>query len=317
MEEVLPTLDRRATSSIRINSAHAEEPSPAVSPSPSLALHELIAGGVAGSAGIFVGHPLDTLKVRMQMLPAGSSLFNSQYGSVWKGVGAPVTMAAVLNAQIFLVYGRSTRLWNDYFNLQKDESSMLRDAVCGGFTGLMSALIMCPTEHVKTRLQTQHKSNITLSTGSNEVIYRNGLHATRHIFENYGIAGLFRGTAATALRQSPSFGVYFAVYNHFKDVASDSYQKDSLLISMAAGGFAGSLSWAVVYPVDLIKSRIQAMPFDSKVNHSIGAMARQFVQENGWRALYRGFWLTVIRAFPVNGVIFPTYEVTLRALKQN
>lgn len=321
MEEVLPALDRRATSSVRIDPTRTPEPSSSQSTSPSLALHELFAGGVAGSAGIFVGHPMDTLKVRMQMLPAGTSssisgLFNPQYGSVWKGVVPPVTMAAVLNAQIFLTYGRTIASWNEYFGLRKEQPSMLRDGVCGGFTGLISALIMCPTEHIKTRLQTQHKSNVTASNQPGEVIYRNGFHATKHIYENYGITGLFRGTAATALRQSPSFAVYFTVYNSLKDKAA-AYEKDSLLISMAAGGIAGSLSWAVVYPVDLIKSRIQAMPLDSHLNHSISAMTRQFVQENGWRALYRGFWLTVIRAFPVNGVIFPTYEVVLRTLKHN
>ena len=323
MEEISPTLARQSTqSSIRINQAQTAETSLSIEPATTFALHELLAGAVAGSAGIFVGHPLDTLKVRMQMLPSTSSstvqalLFNSQYGSVWKGVFPPVMMAGVLNAQIFYTYGRSTSLWNEYFDLQKGEKSALRDGVCGWFTGSVSALIMCPTEHVKTRLQTQHKSNVALSIGSNEVIYRNGLHATRHIYETTGIIGLYRGFIATAARQAPAFAVYFTTYNGLKTQAAK-YDQDSLLVSITAGGIAGSLSWAVSYPVDLIKNRIQAMPLDSKMNHSISAVARQFVQENGWRALFRGFWLTIIRAFPVNGVIFPTYEWTLKALKQD
>lgn len=226
-------------------------------------------------------------------------------------------MAGVLNAQIFFTYGRSTGLWNDYFQLQKEESSLLRDGICGGFTGLISAIIMCPTEHVKTRLQTQHKSNVVLTNGSGEVMYRNELHATRHIYETTGITGLYRGFVATAARQGPSFAVYFATYNLLKEQSSKYFQRESLSTSIAAGGIAGSLSWAVVYPIDLIKNRIQAMPLDSKMNHSMVATARQFVQENGVRALFRGFWLTVIRAFPVNGVIFPTYELTLKALEQD
>lgn len=257
----------------------------------------------------------------MQMLPSTSSasvsalFYNPQYGSVWKGVVPPVMMAGLLNAQIFFTYGRSTGMYNTWFGLRDGEQSIVRDGVCGLFTGLASALIMCPTEHVKTRLQVQHKSNVTLSNnGSGEIMYRNGMHATRHIYEKAGIRGLYRGFAATAARQGPSFAVYFATYNHLKEQATQYHQKDSLLISIASGGIAGSLSWAVVYPIDLIKNRIQAMPLDSKVNHSMAAIARQFVQENGWRALFRGFGLTVVRAFPVNAVIFPTYELTLEAL---
>jgi solute carrier family 25 carnitine/acylcarnitine transporter 20/29 len=322
MEEIIPSLARHSTRSLRINPTKPDDGTSSIEPT-SFALHELISGAVAGSAGIFVGHPLDTLKVRMQMLPSTSStslsalLFHSQYGSVWKGVGAPVTTAGVLNAQIFFTYGRSTGLWNDYFQLQKEESSLLRDGICGGFTGLISAIIMCPTEHVKTRLQTQHKSNVVVTNGSGEVMYRNELHATRHIYETTGITGLYRGFVATAARQGPSFAVYFATYNLLKEQSSKYFQRESLSTSIAAGGIAGSLSWAVVYPIDLIKNRIQAMPLDSKMNHSMVATARQFVQENGVRALFRGFWLTVIRAFPVNGVIFPTYELTLKALKQD
>ncbi|KAL3787655.1 hypothetical protein HJC23_011803 [Cyclotella cryptica] len=319
MEEVLSTLARHATRSL---SDHEHEQTSPPESSSSLAMHELIAGGIAGSAGIFVGYPLDTLKVRMQMLPSGSSssvsalLFNPQYGSVWKGVGAPVTMAAFLNAQIFLTYGRSTGLWNEYFGARKEDPSLLRDAVCGGLTGLISAVIMCPTEHVKTRLQIQQKSNVM--NGSREasnVVYRDSYHAMRQIHGKYGVTGLFRGVSATALRQGPSFAVYFAAYNHIRDTAAGHGFKDSLLLSMTAGGIAGSLSWAVVYPIDLIKSRIQAMPLDSKLNYSMKAVTRQFLHENGWMALYRGFWLTVIRAFPVNGVIFPTYELTMKALQ--
>lgn len=319
MEEIIPSLPRQATKALQINPSTSLTPS---SPSieTSFAIHELIAGAIAGSAGIFVGHPLDTLKVRMQMLPSTSStsvsalFFNSQYGSVWKGLLPPVMMAGVLNAQIFFTYGRSTQMINSDFDIRDGEQSLLRDGVCGLFTGLVSAFIMTPTEHVKTRLQTQHKSNVTLSKGLSEVIYRNGLHATHDIYQKTGITGIYRGFAATALRQGPAFAVYFTTYNALKEHASKYDQNNSLITSILAGGVAGSLSWAVTYPVDLIKNRIQAMPLDSKVNHSMVAISRQFVHENGWRALFRGFGLTVIRAFPVNGVIFTTYEFTLEAL---
>jgi hypothetical protein len=51
------------------------------------ALQDIIAGGIAGSAGIIVGHPLDSLKVRMQMNGGSIQTLLSQsskLGSVWR-----------------------------------------------------------------------------------------------------------------------------------------------------------------------------------------------------------------------------------------
>jgi solute carrier family 25 carnitine/acylcarnitine transporter 20/29 len=45
-------------------------------------------------------------------------------------------------------------------------------------------------------------------------------------------------------------------------------------------------------------------------------VARGVIESRGVGALYRGFGITMLRAFPVNGVIFPTYELVLSTLKE-
>ena len=276
------------------------------------ATHDLIAGGIAGSAGIFVGHPLDSLKVRMQM--SGGSIRNilsqsSTLGSVWNGLPAPLAGAAALNACIFLTYGSTTRLWDKYYTTSTNgnndySNSLVKEAICGGITGFVSSFIMCPTEHIKTKLQL------------NATTYRNSFHATQQIFKTHGFAGLNRGFISTAIRQSPGFCVYFGTYERLKD-SLQSHNKikfSPFLASILAGGFAGSFSWAIVYPIDLIKSRIQALPLDcSKNERSIVHIGKAIIKEDGWKALYRGFGITVIRAFPVNAVIL-TCHSELRTL---
>lgn len=100
-------------------------------------LHDLLAGGgIAGSAGIVIGHPFDSMKVRMQTttrvataafssaggpLPMGSvpptsmltigSSAAPPVQSLWAGIGAPLAMASVVNALIFLTYGSSSRMY--------------------------------------------------------------------------------------------------------------------------------------------------------------------------------------------------------------
>ena len=312
--------------------AHVDVPLPAyTSTTPETALspvHDLVAGGVAGSAGIIVGHPLDSLKVRMQMITAipgenaapssfGALLRSAEFGSVWRGLGAPLAAAAVVNASIFLTYGVSTRIWDEYRDERNmtetvaDATAFDRNAICGGATGLVSSLFLCPSEHVKTKLQTQQTAGPAL--------YRDSFHAARHILANHGLVGLYRGLLATTARQVPGFVVYFGTYERLKNCALAQQSlgpQHTLLASIAAGGTSGALSWAAAYPMDLIKSRIQALPMNCRMrDRSILHVAQQVMRRQGWRALYRGLGITMVRAFPVNGIIFPTYEVTLKALR--
>lgn len=283
---------------------------------PTSAITDLIAGGIAGSAGVFVGHPLDSLKVRMQMSGSASSIRtllsqSSALGSVWNGLPAPMVGAAALNACIFFTYGSTTRVWDKYYettNNKNDDgnnpnSSLAKEAICGGFTGFVSSFIMGPTEHIKTKMQL------------NATMYRNSIHAAQQIVTTHGIVGLNRGFVATAIRQSPGFCVYFGTYQRLKDSLmqtrnnNNSIQCNPLVASILAGGAAGSIAWAIIYPIDLVKSRIQALPLDcSKSDRSIMHIGKTIVKESGWKALYRGFGITVLRAFPVNAVILTTHS---------
>jgi solute carrier family 25 (mitochondrial carnitine/acylcarnitine transporter), member 20/29 len=85
------------------------------------------------------------------------------------------------------------------------------------------------------------------------------------------------------------------------------------LASAFAGGCAGSLTWALVYPVDVIKSQIQTAPLDTPLRDlRMWTVGQSIVSKHGYRYLFRGLGITLVRAFPVNGTIFPVYEFTLR-----
>lgn len=279
-------------------------------------INDLIAGGIGGIAGIIVGHPFDSIKVRYQMVSSSNvTALNVQQftvSSLFRGIGAPITTAALVNASVFMTYGASSRVFNRYVKFDNSNSALLKQVSCGSFTGMVSSLILCPTELVKVQMQTQ--------INGSETLYRNSFHAARSIVSEHGIQVLYRGFIATCIRQSIGFGVYFASYDrlkcHFKYQLGAKY---SLLPSILAGGIAGSFSWAVIYPMDLIKSRIQALSLTttSKTKLCIWNVAKNTIQQHGWKSLYQGLGITVLRAFPVNGIIFPTYELTLSMLSRD
>jgi hypothetical protein len=98
-------------------------------------------------------------------------------------------------------------------------------------------------------------------------------------------------------------------YNSVVDGAGG--RRDELLASVAAGGLAGALSWAIVYPLDLVKTRVQSLPHDCReCEWGMARAGSDIVRRHGWRGLYRGFGITIARVFPVNGIIFSAYEMT-------
>lgn len=294
------------------------------------ALHDLIAGGIAGSASVIVGHPFDTIKVRLQTSSPGAVNglgVTSSFGgitSLFRGIGAPLSSAAVVNAIIFSSFAASSRMWDAYFHKPHNDSihgvisleggvvidhapkethqEVVKNFVCGAFAGLINSFILCPVEHVKCRLQVQH------GRGAADHLYNNSFSATRSIIQTHGTKGLYRGMVTTCCREVPGFGVYFSSYDLVRDAVSDrlGYGANTFFPSFVAGGVAGSLFWLCFYPFDVVKSRVQTMPFDSKPKSlQTVSIIRGIVRQNGWRHLYRGLGITLVRAFPVNAVTFP------------
>lgn len=258
--------------------------------------------------------------------------------SLFRGIYAPLGAAAVINAIIFSSYGFSSRLYDQYITeprqlLQDEDSSFVthdpweKSLTCGSFAGAVQCVIICPMEHIKCRLQTQH--------GNGE--YKGPIQATRRILARHGFQRLYQGWWSTVLREVPAFGLYFASYDYLKDQANSFLlERDrrklqlagqaaeaapvlsnthTWLASAVSGGCAGSLTWAIVYPVDLLKSKIQTAPLDTPFRQlSMWNIGKSIVEQHGPRYLFRGLGITLIRAFPVNGTIFPVYEFTLKQI---
>ena len=90
---------------------------------PVTAVQDLIAGGIAGSMSVIVGHPFDTYKVRLQtsMLSSPSTAAFGGFSSLFRGMGPPLSAAAVVNAVTFASYGASSRIWDNFLNRRNND----------------------------------------------------------------------------------------------------------------------------------------------------------------------------------------------------
>ena len=81
-----------------------------------------------------------------------------------------------------------------------------------------------------------------------------------------------------------------------------------------ACGLSGQISWLPVYPMDVIKSRIQARAGSANAYKGIGDAAIQMLKTEGPFIFYKGFTPTLIQAFPLHGSVFMVYELWMRAV---
>ena len=79
------------------------------------------------------------------------------------------------------------------------------------------------------------------------------------------------------------------------------------MITFFAGGISGCLSWLLTYPLDYIKTIIQSDDPSSRKYHSATRAALMKYEEEGIRTFFKGLGITMLRAFPVNGIGFVTF----------
>lgn len=260
---------------------------------------ELTAGGLGGATGILCTQPLDTIRIRLQNPDFGyrgilhcarATIKSEGIRGLYKGVGSPLATVGLMNAVLF--YSFELTLTTLYPSAES--YTILQTVTAGMLSGVASVFISSPTELVKIRAQCNVNSKGTLSE---EVAI------AKQLLKMGPRDGLPRGLLLCGLRDVPSFGVYFGVY----EVSCQILGKSTMGM-LVSGGLAGALSWASVYPVDVFKTHWQngsTAQYKSYADCYRALVAR----EAAATAFTRGLGTTLLRAFPQCGIVFCTYEL--------
>ncbi|UYV80596.1 SLC25A29 [Cordylochernes scorpioides] len=266
----------------------------------------------SGVANVLVGHPFDTIKVRLQTKDSNNLKYRGAMHCLWstvkkespaalyKGLSSPLACTAALNAMTFGPHSAISRL-------STDPNSYLTQAVAGAATGGLQSVICSPMELVKSRVQVQ--------TGKNN-LYTGSFDCLKKIVRSHGIRGIYLGFDATLIRIIPGLSVYFTSYAIMKDAAVERGMEPNLA-TLLSGGLAGTFCWVVSYPADVVKSRIQCDNLGSSRNYKgiIDCVVKSYRAE-GMECFYRGLNVTVMRGFITNAVVFLAYSKALSALKK-
>ncbi|XP_077996374.1 solute carrier family 25 member 45-like [Glandiceps talaboti] len=289
---------------------------------------DFIAGLVGGGTGVFVGYPLDTIKTRLQAQSLATHKYrgildcmittfkNETVFGFYKGMGFPLATIALQNAVTFGVYGNVLRHLSEWKGRdwnQNPENIDIYIAGCAG--GVVQLSIACPIELVKIRLQMQTHGRGNPIPGQTMPIYRGPIHCIATIFKNEGIRGCYRGLTVLTLRDVPSFGIYFLAYDVFcRKLTFEGQNHPSTWALLLAGGAAGSISWGIINPLDVIKSRLQGDGVKSSKYHNLWHCVVDSYKTGGIKVFFTGMSINCVRGFPVNAATFAVYSLILRVL---
>jgi len=191
--------------------------------------------------------------------------------------------------------------------------------LAGAGSGVVHSFLISPVELTKIQMQVQGMRG---KFESNKP-YSSTLNVITRTYKNSGIRGIFRGFFLTIIRDVPAFATYFLTYDYFSQTlfpTDNLFSVEGMSRTMLSGGVAGCTSWGITYPLDVVKSCMQAdklasAEVGSKYEGAIDCCLKLYESENSFRPFFRGLKVAMLRAFIINGAIFYGIEVSKVIMK--
>lgn len=299
----------------------------------------MISGGIAGCVGKTMTAPLSRLTILYQVGPALSNggrstvsgnnlsslakefrrvMVEEGFIAFWKGNLASVLHRFPYSAINFSVY-ESTR--SGFKRLGYDENLPIR-LVSGAVGGGVACAAAYPLDIVRTRLSVERE---------NVVAKRKGLMNSRileiigGILREEGPRGLYRGLFVSMSVAVPNLAIGFGVYGTLKEYMLNKetsgrfrrYNAEgetslNAAGAMLSGAIGGSFSSVIVFPLDVVRRRMQVLSLSASTGKDAGAIAliRRIWRTEGMAGIYRGIVPELLKVTPMVGITFCAYEVS-------
>lgn len=275
-----------------------------------------LAGGVAGAVSRTATAPLDRLKVLLQVQTTshGKAVITGVVGgfthmyqeggllSYFRGNGINIIKVAPESAIKFYAYEMMKKFVVG--NGSNGEIGPFGRLISGGVAGAIAQTIIYPLDLVKTRLQTYK--------------VQGGLRPppfprlAADILRKEGVVAFYRGLTPSLIGMVPYAGLDLAAYETLKDFSRKYFLEGEApgpLTQLACGTVSGAFGATAVYPLNVVRTRLQAQTVDSLPQYSgMLDVFRQTYQLEGLRGFYRGLLPNLLKVAPAASITYITYE---------
>ncbi|CAK9441005.1 uncharacterized protein LODBEIA_P48740 [Lodderomyces beijingensis] len=274
-------------------------------------------GFVAGTASGFmknlVGHPFDTIKVRLQTSSRFTGTLNclletlrkEGVSGLYKGFTPPLVGWVLMDATMLgsLHFYRHWLMENVYPD--HSQLPLSGHAIAGFGSGMTVSFVAAPVEQIKARLQVQYGAKTRLYTGP--------IDCLKKVYDSAGIRGIYRGLFATMVFRS-NFVFWWSSYEIFKQWFQKSTKMSDPSINFFSGGLSATVFWIFAYPADVVKQTIMTdspVPSERKL-HRYRDAVRYIYDTRGLSGFGRGFLPCILRSFPANAAALAAFEAVMK-----
>ncbi|KAF2024617.1 mitochondrial carnitine/acylcarnitine carrier protein [Setomelanomma holmii] len=286
-----------------------------------------VAGVFSGIAKLSVGHPFDTVKVRLQTTEKSQfrgpldcllqTVRKEGVTGLYKGATPPLVGWMFMDSVMLGSLSVYRRVLNDnFFNPRKSSRSeqgklpVMGHALAGTMAGWTVSFIAAPVEHIKARLQIQYQAD------KGKRLYSGPIDCLTKIYRGHGVRGVYHGLSATLLFRT-FFCFWWGTYDLFTRQLQEHTNLSTPAVNFWAGGLSAQVFWITSYPSDVVKQKIMTDPLGSERRYARWRDAAKTVyRENGLKGYWRGFVPCFLRAFPANAMALVAFEGVMRSLSE-
>ncbi|GAB2284058.1 anaphase-promoting complex subunit 2 [Dionaea muscipula] len=175
-----------------------------------------------------------------------------------------------------------------------------RYLIAGAIAGAASRCATAPLDRLKVVLQVQ--------TTQAKII-----PAIKEIWKEGKFLAFFRGNGLNVLKVAPETAIRFYSYEMLKgfimkEVKGGEKADVGPLDRLVAGGLAGAVAQTAIYPMDLVKTRLQTFECKGGNVPKLGALSRDIWVKEGPKGFYRGLIPSLLGIIPYAGIDLAAYE---------
>jgi len=280
-------------------------------------------GFVQGSLGAAVGgccaHPLDLLKVRLQLQTETPKLGMSQMClrivktegplGLFKGVDASAARQLVYSGVRFGMYDVLKKMAGE----ETKPLNMATKVVCAAASGAIGAFVGNPGDVAMVRLQADGKLPVAERRG-----YKNFFDAVGKIAKTEGVPSMWRTGVVPNMNRATIVTVgQLAAYDQCKEVLLSFGAKDSISTHFGASFMAAFIASLLSNPVDVAKTRLMNQKTEAGKPMYTGTLQcmTSMVRTEGPLSVYKGFGATFARQCPYVVVTWITVEQLKKLMK--
>ncbi|GAA5844090.1 hypothetical protein JCM3766R1_004519 [Sporobolomyces carnicolor] len=286
---------------------------------------------------------------------------------LYKGVTSPMLGIALMNASVFTSYKYTmSRILLDS---PDQEPTLAQITIAGSASGIFTSVITTPIERLKILQQAPVPTAATTTKNMVESLDPRRQPSLVSLLKTHSIRSLYRGFVPTLMRDT-AYGPYFLMYEYVSrggsfgllsspssslkskkkadlreevdsELWGDPDEEGSIPTSstriLVAGGLAGIVGWGITFPIDVVKTKMQATSLPSPppsrhpptmtpatlprdASHPYATMRSSFksaYREGGgsYRVFVAGLGPTLVRSVPVNMVTFAVFELVVSTFR--